>query len=83
MGIQSTGIATRSPVNLHEGYRAVQVRAFLAQRQCHFLCPQQSHHSQELNCEMNIRKNLSIKQMTTELIKQLLIIPLTESESRL
>jgi hypothetical protein len=78
-GIQSTSKATRSPVNLHEWYRAVQVRSFLAQQHCHFLCPQQSHHSQELTCGINMRRNLSIKQMTTELMKQLLMIPVTES----
>jgi hypothetical protein len=70
VNLQSTSKATRSPVNLHEGYSAVQVRAFLAQQHCHFLFPQQSHRSHELTCEINIRRNLSIKQMTTELIKQ-------------
>jgi hypothetical protein len=52
-GIQSMGKATQSPANLHEWYRAEQFRAFLAQQHCHFLCPPQSYHSQDLTCEMN------------------------------
>jgi hypothetical protein len=78
-GVQNTSKATRSPVNVHEGYHAVQVRAFLARLHCHFLCPQQYHHSQELTCEINVRRNLSIKKITTELIKQLLMTPVAES----